>query len=228
MNNSIIKTAVVALLLGAACVPGNNPLHVTGVFSVTSDMESTCAFQTAVQQYSGSLDVNGAGHYYLNLRIASEIVPPNIVNSQGDVLTTVSQNTFVTDEMVLSYTSRNPSITFETERIPLLFVVPPQTEDNQLIVDIMGPKAFVKLRDNVTDPLADPKTQLLATVEIKGHLESGQTLSINPLTYPIEVFASANACPMGVARSGVCLGNGGQDGQPIVCCTGPGAPLGCP
>lgn len=228
MNNSIIKSAAVGLLVVASgCVPGNNPVRVTGAFAVTSDMDTTCAFQTDLQQVSGRLDVNGAGKFFLNFGLVSELSPATFANSQGETLSTQGQNNFIADELVLSYTSRNPTITFETERIPVYFVVLEGAE-HQYITNIIGEKAFVKLRDNVTDPAADPKTTLLAKVEIKGHLESGGTVSANPFTFPITVFASANACPMGVAPTGICGGNAGQDGQPIVCCTGPGAPLGCP
>ena len=210
------KLIFVCFAAGAACVPGNSPIRVTGAFPV----DDMCQPQDNAQLVRGSLDVSGVGTYFIGFGLESEFDPgPSLQNASGTTLTTNGQNNWIADEMILSY-SATPTISgFETERIGIYAVVKPG-QPGTLKVNILGPKAAQRLRDNITDPLADPKTSLTVRIEFKGHLESTTTalggVSSNIVTFPINVITTGAMCPNGIAPTAPC-GGGGQDGFPIVC-----------
>jgi hypothetical protein len=214
MDNRDLKAVLwmLALAATAGCVPGNNPIRVTGAFPV----DNACEWDDKIMQVQGTLDASGAGTYYIMMRLESELTQADISNSNGVQLSTPGQNNFVGDELYVTYTARNPAITFEPERLPIYIVIAPGGE-YQLAANILGPKAATKLRDNVTDPAADPKTTLFATVAVRGHLESGQSTQSNSFTFPITVFTTNASCAGTMAATGPCMSGGGQDGAPITC-----------
>ena len=228
MRKPISKLLALLLLGAISCVPGSSPIRITGTFSAVDDM-GACTLDNDIGQTLGRLDASGGGDYLIVLQVESELnAGAQITNHRGLALTGTGKHIFVVDGLFLTYRSTNPVITFEQEVIPISSSFDPETNDNRLGVDIIGDKAATRLRDMLTDPMQ--VTQLFVNVQLRGHLESGETVQSNTLTYPIEVRTSNAACPEpgNVTRTGPCGVRGGQDGTTFSCCTGPGVPVGCP
>jgi hypothetical protein len=222
-----MSLAVVALV---GCVPGSSPIRINGLFPIDTGMGGAeCNLQTDIGISRGRLDASGGGDYILVLRVASDLDNAYTIQSNRGVdLTPVSVRNFNFDQVALTYRSINPSITFEAETIPATGTVPPGEAEALVSTDIIGDKAAARLRDMLTDPTVT--TQLTVNIQLRGHLESGETVQSNTVSFPIEVTTTNAACtePGNVTRSGPCGSRGGQDGSVFACCTGPGAPVGCP
>ncbi len=217
------------VLLATSCVPGESPIRILGFFSVDTGMGGAeCMLTNDVGQTRGRLDASGGGDYVVVMQVASDVTSqPVLQNARGLDLTGPGSRNFVATEIFLTYRSVNPSITFDAETIPIVATIAPATSDNRIAADIIGDKAATKLRDMLSDPTIT--TILTVNVQLRGRLESGETIHSNTLSFPIEVTPSNAPCPEpgNVARTGPCGARGGQDGTPVICCTGPGMPAGC-
>jgi hypothetical protein len=221
-----MRTLIIAALAltSAACIPGNSPVRVVGTIG-TDDM---CKVVEEVQVFRGVLDVAGSGAYVVNLQLESELAMPVNQDQNGNNLVAPGANNWVADELLLSYTSKDPVITsFKAERVAIFGVVQPGM--NGIITgNIITADALQRLRDAITAGMT-PETTLNVRVEVRGHLESSTTLlggvNTNPITFPITVRNSGTTCAGGTAPS---CPPAGQDGAPITCCTAPGVPVGCP
>lgn len=211
-SNSKLVIFVAALALGAlGCVSTDDPIRLLGVRSLTGDAESCEA--SDIQLVAGSLDVSGTTFYVAQFDMESSLQQLSS-SSGGETIAGANRNDFFADEVVLSYTS-TPSQPFEEERVPMHFVLPPgaSRDDSFLRMNIIGPKAAQRLVDNVTP---GNTLDLVVTLEVRGHLASGQDVSSNPVSYPISIFNSGFAgctSPLILAGTGPCGLPGGQDGS---------------
>lgn len=230
---------VVAALGVVSCVPGNSPIRIVGVFPVNAGTTGTgCQLDSKVGQTTGKLDVSGGGDYLIVLELDSELDDSRqIITSSGAVLTGPGRKNYVVDGVAVSYSTRNldgtmtGAITFaqtDAEVIPAYLVIKPNTTGTRLGTDIIGDKGAKKLRENFTDPAL--RLLLTVNVQVRGHLESGETVPSNTVSFPIELFSSDANCtnPGEVTRTGPCGSRGGQDGTLFQCCTAAGTPVGCP
>lgn len=229
MRKLIIALFGITVALGTGCVPGESPIRITGFFSVdTGTGGAECNLDNEVGQTRGFLDASGGGDYVVVMNIASDVTAePVLQSARGLDLTGPGSRNFLATEVFLTYRSVNPTITFDPESIPITATFAPNTAENRLAADIIGDKAATRLRDMLSDPTIT--TILTVNVQLRGRLESGETVHSNSLSFPIEVKPSNAPCtePGNVARTGPCGARGGQDGTPVICCTGPGMPAGC-
>ncbi|MBK7860389.1 MAG: hypothetical protein IPJ65_17610 [Archangiaceae bacterium] len=220
--------AAVTAMMG--CVPGTSPIRINDIFPIdTGSMGDECNLDAKVAVTRGRLDASGGGDLLVVLSVDSELsVAPAVINTNNIRLDTDGKHTFVMEALTVTYKSTNPVIQFETEQLPISGVLKASSADNRIGVDIIGDKAADKLRTQLTD--TTQVTQLSVTMTLKGHLTSGESVTSNPVVFPVEVTTSNAACPEpgNVTRTGPCGVRGGQGGSSFACCTGPGAPVGCP
>jgi hypothetical protein len=202
--------------LGSACIPGNSPIRIEGATDVTDK-----CLPGSDMILHGTLDISGPGTYIVGFQVHSEIAAPSQPNTNMTELDTPGAHNFVADVFSVSYKATDPVITFVGESVPIFGVVTPGQTTN-IFGNIMGQKAIEALRMRVTDPNADPKTTLSVAVQIKGHLQSGESITSDAITYPITVFTSGQNCVNGFVAAGPCSAGGaggspGQDGFAVVC-----------
>jgi hypothetical protein len=204
------------LLTGLGCVPGNSPIRIIQ----TQALDTDCKTSDMLQIAHGVLDIAGNGAYIVDLAVESEIAPPPMTqtNSMMMTLNTPGAHNFNIETLALTYKSTDPSITFDPENIGVFGVVKPASKFD-LIGSVIGPKAVQKLKDNVNDPMADPKTVLNVNITVKGRLESGEAISSNTITLPITVKTSTTDPTLckAWAPAGPCMAAPGQDGAPVMC-----------
>src|SRR5689334_20022930 len=109
MRPSVILALAVTVF---SCAPGNSPIVVTGIFTV----DNACSVNDNFIIEQGLLDASGAGKYFVDLRITSDVIPYETLDNQGRLLSSPGAGIFTAEEIVLSYTSRNPVVAFESER----------------------------------------------------------------------------------------------------------------
>ncbi len=216
MRTTILSFCLVA---SAGCVPGTSPIRIVNIFPINTGSGGTeCKLDSTITQGRGRLDASGGGDYVVVLGVVSELDDSTqIVSNRGVALTGPQKRNFVVDTVGLTYKS-NPVIQFEAEQLQQYFEVLPGSDDNRMSVDIIGDKAADRLRTMVTDTTTT--TQLTVTIQLKGHLASGESVSSNPINFPIEVFTSDANCPEpgNVAHTGPCGVRGGQDTTVVTCC----------
>lgn len=213
---------IAALALGAAgCADDLRPIQLRN----PSTLDKDCVVSNdKVSLYAGSLDVALADlgyplenlRYVLSFNVASLLETPG-TTVNGTAVADPTRNNFVAEEIELSYTSQ-PAHAFAAETVPAYFVIPAASEDSQMTINLVTPRALQAAKDLV-DATGAPVT-LIASFKLKGKLVSGQSAESNSVSFPITIYKSQFAgCPAGttLAANGPCGGPGGQDGAPLTC-----------
>jgi hypothetical protein len=223
------RIVAVLFLAAAGCVPGNSPIRIVGAFPLDP---TTCkTSMTAPMQGSGTLDVSGSLTYIIDFDVESDaVVAPPLADVNGINLQTTSQNDFVVDSLITSYTMKDnnsgASTTFKGDTRPVYGVIAPGAVVH-VTVNLIGENAVKTLLTAVTD--TSQVETLIVTATLKGHLQSGGMFSSDPVNFPITVTRSdvgpmtvdcPNTLPNGANATqptGPCGSGGGQDGFPITC-----------
>lgn len=189
----------------SACVEGNNAVQ---LLSATPQGAESCT-PVEIPLTSGRLNYDASDEYNITFGLFSPIT--------GDETgATSSPAAFFAQEIVYTYTSRNPTIPFIQESLPIYFVVPPSAQpgDTWLPVNLIGTEARKKLDGAV--PSAPDSMTLLATIKIKGKLPSGREVETNEVTFPIDI-SRAGGCASGeptvVSATGEPVGECAYAGQ---------------
>lgn len=225
-----LKSTLLSLLMLAAvgCVPGSSPIRITGVFPIDLGMGGNeCNLDSDISITRGRLDASGGGDYLVVLGVVSDLDDQyTIQNNRGVMLTQVGARNFSLREVFLTYSSLDPPITFPPEAIPTSGTVLAGGA-SRFTADVIGDGAAKLLRDMLSDDTRT--TKLTVNIQLRGNLQSGETVHSNTVAFPIEVNTTNAGCIDGnVTRTGPCGVRGGQDGTMFACCTGPGTPVGCP
>jgi hypothetical protein len=213
----LIGVFTVVAGLGSACVPGNSPIHITELWAT----DSSCKFDDMVGKTRGTLDASGAGTYLIGMDISSDLAKGSQIDSTGMEVGSPSINTFVVEFLAVTYTAKDAMSgatvggAFAPENLPVTFQVAPLTDKNQLITEIIGPKAAAQLAGVVTNPAQN--VIFTVSMTLKGHLEAGGALSSDTVSYPITVTTSGANCANGFQKTGPCMTGGGQDGTAVTC-----------
>ncbi len=197
------RLLLIAMLTAAAsaCVEGTRPAQ---ILSANVIDPATCDAGEA--QLNGTLNYDLTTQYLAGFTLASPL--------QGEE---TLRNDFYGKELVLNYESKNPSINFNEEVLPIYLVVLGGSDNNFVTLPLLGTAAQSKL-DGAVPTLPDIMT-LLVSLKIKGNLSSGNAAETNEVTFPLQV-ARGGACGAGQVpvpvEPGPCS-NPGQDGQPFTC-----------
>ena len=224
-----LKSTLLSLvaLTAVGCVPGSSPIRITGFFPIdTGSAMNECNIDSELFITRGRLDASGGGDYLLVIGLASDLDNQyTIMNNRGVNLTEVRARTFTFRELLLTYATV-PAVTFPRgDTIPISGTIEPGAVA-RVSTDIIGDEGAKVLREQLTD---DTKTTALnVTVSVRGSLGSGETVTSNPVVFPIEVRTTNRCLDGNVTRTGPCKVRGGQDETMFECCTGPGTPVGCP
>ncbi len=224
---------LLSTMAGSGCtVPNDSSIRFLNAFEFTlGPTQGGCSPQ-AVAIYRGSLDLAGSDRYYVafdwesDLQSISTMIAP-------DTLAGPQRNEFVLDHFVFNYSS-TPSLSFQPEQVNAFAVSAPGANgsNNWLGISLITPQARQRLRDAIQ---AGDLTgvELLVTFQAFGALASGEKLSTNKVTFPIQVYRSSfTQCRVAGdvrAPTGPCGSFGGQDGTPVGCCKDfTPVPTGCP
>lgn len=195
---------IAALAAGAvSCVEGNRAVQILEARQISGTCERTVAL------------INGSLNYDLsNVYLASFTLFSPIEQSSDDP----NRLDFFGKELVLNYESRNPSVSFTEELIPVHLVVGAGEEGSSVLLDLIGDKARTKLEGSVP-PFPDFMT-LLVSLKIRGELSSGNGVETNEVTFPIQITRAGSPCAAGKVLTpkdqGACS-NPGQNGQDFTC-----------
>jgi len=174
---------VIAILAfgASACVEGNNPVQLLSAVPRTLD----CKDVEDVALTRGSLNFNAGKSYRIGFQLYSPL------STDDDVLTPAG---FYAEEILISYDSVGPKISFTDESLPIYFVVPAgaDPEESWLEMDLIGTEARKKLETAV--PTYPDEMTLFVTLKVKGKLPSGKGAETNEVTYPISISRAAR-CP---------------------------------
>jgi len=125
---------------------------------------------------------------------------------------------FFGKEVVLNYESRNPSVSFTEEAIPVHLVVAAGETDSTVVLNLIGDKARAKL-DGAVPTFPDVMT-LLVSMRIRGEMSTGSAVETNEVTFPIDISRVGSLCPAGKVITpkddGPCF-NPGQGGAEFTC-----------
>lgn len=170
----------------SACVEGNNPVQLLS--AIPQEAESCSPGEVALT--NGLLNYDARTGYIITFGLFSPV-------TGEDPNQPLSPAAFYAQEIVYTYESRNPTIPFIEESLPIYFVVPTgaQPGDSWLALDLIGTEARKKLDASV--PTAPDIMTLLATIKIKGYLPSGKEVETNEVTFPIDI-TRAGGCTTGV------------------------------
>jgi hypothetical protein len=168
----------------SACVEGNNPVQLLS--AIPQEADSCTPGDVALT--SGLLNFNARTSYTITFSLFSPIT--------GETNEQASPAAFYAQEIVYNYESRNPTIPFTEESLPIYFVVPAgaQPGDSWLAVNLIGTEARKKLEGAV--PTVPDIMTLLATIKVRGKLPSGKEVETNEVTFPIEI-TRARGCGAG-------------------------------
>lgn len=234
-------------LLGGAlagCVNTDSPIRLMERTELTTAGDGTC---TATSGYSkqvsgGSLDVAqgifaaGAGMRARLGYLAAYGVESQLVQSEDTVNTTsantANKNAYVGTEQVFSYSTAKSELTIPQAIKPLHFVIQPgaKADNSYLILNLISADASDALVNFFQSQPADKVLDLRVTIQLRGHLLSGQNINTNEVAETISIYNSGfTGCAAGVFRAmnGPCGTLGGQDGSGARCCTGTPLPDGC-
>jgi hypothetical protein len=229
----LILSMSVCILAGFGCtVPNDSSIRFLNAHQPTlGPVQSGACSPSTTAIYRGSLDLAGNTQYYVqfdwesNLQQISTLVPP-------DTIAGPQRNEFVLDHFVFNYSSM-PSLGFQPEQVNAYAVQPPGASgsSNWLGIFLLTPQARRVLLTSI-QPGDYVGVELLVTFQVFGALASGQKISSNKVTYPINVYRGTGVtCAAGDVRApnGPCGSPGGQDGTAVVCCRDVRPPLpGCP
>jgi hypothetical protein len=213
----LIGVFIVVAGLGSACVPGNSPIRIVDFLPVDTS-KCTAADMNTIE--SGRLDASGAGVYLVGVSVDSDLAKVTQLDSTGAPISGPGANNFVVEFAAMTYTAKDAMSgatvggAFAPEQVPLSAVIPPASTKNELVLSIIGPKAAARLVTTVT-PM-NPVVILSVGVTLKGHVESGASLSSNTLTFPITVTTTNASCANGFSKSAPCA-EPGQDSTPVTC-----------
>jgi hypothetical protein len=223
------------LFAGLGCaVPNDSSIRFLNAhqFSLGGAATAACTTQN-VAIYRGTLDLAGNDRYYVAFDWESNLQAITTVLSTQEVVAGPQRNEFVLDHFVFTYSS-TPSLPFQTEQVNAYAVnmVGASGASNWLGISLLTPQARQVLRDRL-QPGDLAGVELQVTFQAFGTLASGQKLSSNKVTYPIQVFRSSFAsCRVAGdirAPTGPCGAPGGQDGTVVACCRDiTPTPAGCP
>jgi hypothetical protein len=223
-------TLFVSMFVVAAmsCVPGNNPFRITGV----SKLDPMCMapMTMGAAPANGTLDASGSVTYILQFNVESDIVMPTITDTNGMELDTMSQNDFVVEAVASTYkltdNATNAATTIKADSRPVYGLIPTQTAGS-VVVNIIGEQAIKPIVTAVNDPTQI--ATLIVSAKLTGHLQSGQTMSTDAISFPLTVTRSfvngmSVDCPTQLSNganatspTGPCGSGGGQDGAAITC-----------
>jgi len=229
--------AICVLLLGAgACISEESPIKLGPAYTLLGTAaapgtQGTCNINSAEEVGGGSLDISATPFYEVAFGEESDLVSPGITNSNGIQVGSPSDNDFVVEQVLLTYTS-TPTLPLQPEAVNVGGVVfagsaPPQA---WLAMNIIGPKAAQVLETNVTP---GNNYDVVIGLQLSGHLRNGEgPTTSNHFKYPVTVYNSGFAgCGAGGFKlpSGPCGIPGGQDGTFVGCCPTDGGTFnGCP
>ncbi len=221
-----LTTAVAVVLAAGAnsCVPNDSSIHILNAFPLSSTTGAQGCTALTIAIYAGTLDISGTSRYLLQFQMESTFA---LIN---DGLQGPSRNDFIADAILFSYSATPPVAGLANEVLPIFFRIPAgagtgtflqmyltTANTQQALRASVGPGQIVNLN---------------VTVQVRGALASGQKLTSNKVTFPIQVFNSGfSGCAAGDVRipSGPCGAPGGQDGSIVGCCRDfTPRPVGCP
>jgi hypothetical protein len=192
---------IAALAAGAvSCVEGNRAVQILQANQLSAD----CSAGESL--LNGLLNYDASNIYLANFTIFSPVLAQD--NNRLD---------FFGKEIVLNYESRNPSVNFTEEAIPVHLVVAAGETDSTVVINLIGDKARAKLEGSV--PSAPDRMTLLVSMKIRGELSSGNAVETNEVTFPISISRAGPACAAGkvlTPEDGSCA-NPGQNGQKFTC-----------
>jgi hypothetical protein len=198
------RSLLIAILAASAsaCVEGNNPVQL--LEAIPKDPKTCEPGNTALIR--GRLNYDAGQHYYTTFSLFSPLEAATGSSGVG----------FYGEEFVYNYTSKNPSVSFKEESLPIYFVVQANTEGSWVGVDLIGDDARKKLEAAV--PAAPDAMTLLVQFKLKGKLASGKTVETNEVTYPIEI-SRQGGCTTGTpaAPADSPCAFPGQDGNGFIC-----------
>jgi hypothetical protein len=211
MESTLMKRLLFVAILAtyaSACVEGNNPLQLLGArpFETTDPCD-----RGTVDILRGTLNYNVNTHYRTTFSLFSPL-------TSGTAGASASSDSFIAQEILLSYEAKGVSVSFTDETLPIYFVVEggSQAEGSWIGLDLIGDEARKKL-DSVVPAAPDTMT-LLVTVQLKGKLTSGKEVESNDVTFPIVITrgaACASGQTPGPAGEDICFP--GQDGVAFSC-----------
>jgi hypothetical protein len=223
------------LFAGLGCaVPNDSSIRFLNAhqFSLGSTGTAACTTQP-IAIYRGTLDLAGNDRYYVAFDWESNLQAITTVLSTQETIAGPQRNEFVLDHFVFTYSS-TPSLPFPTEQVNAYAVnmIGASGASNWLGISLLTPQARQLLRDSL-QPGDFAGVELQVTFQAFGSLASGQKLSSNKVTYPIQVFRSSfSSCRVAGdvrAPTGPCGTPGGQDGTVVACCRDiTPTPAGCP
>ena len=223
MSNRL-SIIVAAALAASGCVT-DQPLLVTGIFSLDADHKGAC-IPSAVALGSGSLDLAGFGDYLISMDVVNSL--DDTIETRGGEQTLIGgihRNTVILDTITYTYTSV-PAVNFAQEANPLALVLLPSgtaLAKNQIRLPLFNRKALQKLYAELPGALTPAGTLDIRDVKIKvvfsGSVVSGGRISSVPITFPVTVFNSGFKCAAGdtFGPLGPCASAGGQDGARLCC-----------
>lgn len=223
------------LFAGLGCsVPNDSSIRFLNAHELSLGAATTACTTQAIAVYRGSLDLAGTDRYYVAFDWESNLQQITTILSTQEVIAGPQRNEFVLDHLVFNYSSM-PSLQFQSEQVNAYAVnqVGAVGASNWLGISLITPQAR-RVLGTAIQPGDLVGVELQVTFQGFGSLASGQKLSTNKVTYPIQVFRSSfpGTCRVAGdvrAPTGPCGTPGGQDGTLVACCRDvTPAPAGCP
>ena len=223
-----------ALFVGVGCtVPNDSSIRFLNAHQLSLGASTTACTTQAIAIYRGSLDLAGSDRYYVAFDWESNLESISTILSSQEVIAGPQRNEFVLDHFVFNYTSM-PSLSFQSEQVNAFAVTSPGSvgSTNWLGISLITPQAR-RVLSSAIQAGDFVGVELQVTFQAFGSLASGQKLSTNKVTYPIQVYRSSfpGTCQAGDIRAptGPCGAPGGQDGTLVGCCRDfTPRPTGCP
>jgi hypothetical protein len=214
----------VLLILAAtvvSCGVNESPiklLDVAAMEALSTVEETVCTPSSDFFLSAGAVDINPLVSpiptYFAWFRMESNM-QPIVTATGGDVIAGASRNDWYSSRVFYTYESIPPT-TWESESNPAYIVLRAAEGDDRtggIVLNLIQPKAAARLTTLAT-PL-----ELFVSVRVDGALSSGQAISSNTITFPINVYRSGftgcGSAPL--ALTGPC-GFASQDGAPLICC----------
>ncbi len=222
------------LLAGLGCtVPNDSSIRFLNAHEFALGATTTACTSQAIAIYRGSLDLAGNASYYVAFDWESTLESISTILSTQEVIAGPQRNEFVLDHFVFNYSS-TPSLSFQSEQVNAFAVTSPGSvgSSNWLGISLITPQAR-RVLSSAIQAGDFVGVELQVTFQAFGSLASGQKLSTNKVTYPIQVYRSSfpGTCQAGDIRAptGPCGAPGGQDGTLVACCRDfTPRPTGCP
>jgi hypothetical protein len=217
----------------SGCVSNESPIALGPAFPMTGTSLGQCTLGT-VGQTGGSFDTAGlaaGANYVIGVEAESALNAPVVPDTLGNNQGSKTDDDFVFTQIQLGYQAVPPIGLPATETTAAAGAISAGANGPNSWVGLylFGPKAITSLA-SVASGTASTVT---ITIQLKGALRSGETMTSNTFAYPVTVFNSGTpACPTGVrpALNGPCGSIGSQDGTRLTCCSaadGGTLPTGC-